>query len=153
MYVDGTNHPIGVDETAMVPRHSRREPPVAIPLDGLYLPETSHPAHILRDSFERQRAEVAAAAEAATYERPESVGELATIKGIFSTLREQLGPDLVDEIERLERAAHEAGGVPSLEHHGDNPAYKSLVEAYERASAGAESAAGGDERHLLDTTG
>lgn len=150
MYMDGTSHPIGVDDIATVSRLPRkeREPIVTLPLDGLYLPEMSHPVHILRDSFERQQAQ---AVEEPTYHAPEGSGGL--MAGVFNALRDQLGPDLIDAISELEQAAQAAGGVPPAEHHQDSPVYHAFIEAYEQARDTTGTTPTDGVHKLLDTTG
>jgi hypothetical protein len=151
MYVDGANHQPMVDEVQVSQRH-RDIKPAGVSTDtpkqdALYLPEMSHPAHILQDSFERMQE--AKAAEV-TYKPSDASAHVA---GVLDELRGSLGAGYHEEIARLESDI-ESKGLPLVaERYNDGVVYRSFMDAYDRVSVNHAGSADTGVHELLDTAG
>lgn len=153
MYVDGTSHQALVAEVNV--KSSHREPApggdfrLAGQRDGLYLPNTSHPAHILRDTFQRLQA---AAAENGGYTESDGAKERpAAIAEVFQALRTSLGEGYHAAISELE-SAYDADGVPAdVEPEANGAVYHAFLEAYDRVSVNHAEPGDPEQHDLLDT--
>ena len=153
MYVDGASHQALVADVNVKPAHREPAPASESPLlarrDGLYLPNTSHPAHILRDTFQRLQA---AAAEDGGYSKSDGAKERpAAIAVVFEELRTSLGEGYHAAISELE-SAYAAGGVPAgAEPEASGAVYHAFLEAYERVSVNHADPGYPEQHNLLDT--
>lgn len=151
MYVDGTTHLSAVDEVQAA-SHRHRDAKASgasgdvVRQDSLYLPEMSHPAHILQDSFERSQE--AKAAEA-TYRSTQIPTHVA---GVLDELRGTLGSGYHDEIARLESDI-QTKGLPLAESNHDTVVYQSFIKAYDRVSVNHGAGPDNGAHALLDTAG
>ncbi len=155
MYVDGANHRPLVEEVQVSQRY-RDAKAIVIPgyeskPDPLYLPEMSHPAHILQDSFERM--EEARAAKATYGENEEPVRHYEKVAGVLEELRGSLGEGYHDDIERL-ASDIETKGLPLIaERYDGGVVYRSFIEAYDRVSVNHAGGPVPETHDLLDTAG
>ena len=155
MYVDGANHRPLVEEVQVSLRHRDAKSIAgfsdAPKHDALYLPEMSHPAHILQDSFERMQA--AKAAEAAYGANEHAARSADRVAGVLDELRASLGAGFHEEIARLERDI-ETRGLPLIaERYNDGAVYHSFIEAYDRVSVNHAGIPDSGAHELLDTAG
>lgn len=146
MYVDGASHRPKVEEV-QVPHRPRD----AKSSNALYLPEMSHPAHILRDTFERIQA--ARAAEATYKDKEEPVRHYDHVASVIDELRGTLDEGYHDAIARLESDIENNGVPPISERHDDAVVYHSFIEAYDRVSVNHGVAPDTGAHELLDTAG
>ncbi len=145
MYVDGASHRPKVEEV-QVPQRPRD----AKSNDALYLPEMSHPAHILRDTFERIQA--ARAAEA-TYGDKDPIRHYDQVASVIDELRGSLDEGYHDAIARLESDIETNGVPPISDRHDDAAVYHAFIEAYDRVSVNHGVAPDAGTHELLDTAG
>lgn len=153
MYVDGTSHQAVVADVNVKPSHRESAPGgdfrLAGQRDGLYLPNTSHPAHILRDTF--QRLQAAAAEEGGYAESDGARARPAAIAVVFEELRTSLGEGFHAAISKLENA-YDTGQVPSgAEPDGNKAVYHAFVEAYDQVSLNHAEPSDPEQHDLLDT--
>jgi len=151
MYVDGASHRPKVEEVQLPHRLRDAKSGGAQNRDALYLPETSHPAHILRDTFERIQA--ARAAEATYRDKEELVRHYDHVASVLDELRGNLNEDYHDAIARLESDIETNSGPPVSERHDDAVVYRSFIEAYDRVSVNHGVAPNSGTHELLDTAG
>ena len=151
MYVDGASHRPQVEEV-QVPHRSRDAKSSGAPnRDALYLPETSHPAHILRDTFERIQA--ARAAEATYKDKEEPVRHYDQVASVIDELRGTLDQGYHEAITRLESDIESNGVPPISERHDDAAVYHAFIEAYDRVSVNHGVVPDSGAHELLDTAG
>lgn len=155
MYVDGANHRLLVEEV-QVSQRFRDAKPTVVPgheakPDPLYLPAMSHPAHILRDTFERIQA--ARAAEATYKDKEDPVRHYDHVASVIDELRGTLDKDYHDAIARLESDIETNGEPPISDRHDDVVVYRSFIDAYERGSVSHGVAPDSGVHDLLDTAG
>lgn len=151
MYVDGASHRPKVEEVQVPHRPRDATTSTAPNRDALYLPETSHPAHILRDTFERIQAK--RAVEATYRGKEELVRHYDHVASVLDELRGTLDEDYHDAITRLENDIEANNGPPISERHDDALVYRSFIEAYDRVSVNHGIAPDTGAHELLDTAG
>lgn len=156
MYVDGASHRPLVDELSTAQQRFRDAKGPVIPgeaaqTDPLYLPDMSHPAHILQDSFERMQE---ARAEKATYgESEEPVRHYERVAGVLEELRGTLGEGYHDAIDQL-ASDIESGTLPlHADRREGSVVYRSFIEAYDRVSVNHAGSPVTEVHDLLDTAG
>lgn len=151
MYVDGASHRPKVEEIQVQHRTRDAKSSGTPNRDALYLPETSHPAHILRDTFERIQA--ARAAEATYKDKEEPVRHYDHVASVIDELRGTLDQDYHDAIARLESDIETNDGPPISDRHDDVVVYHSFIEAYDRVSVNHAGVPDSGAHELLDTAG
>jgi len=153
MYVDGASHQALVAQNQAKPAHRESSPGgdfrLAGERNGLYLPNSSHPAHILRDTFQRLQE---AAAESGGYSEADGSKERpAAIAVVFQDLRESLGEGYHAAISKLE-SAYDTGDVPAgAEPDANGAVYHAFLEAYDRVSLNHAEPGNPEQHDLLDT--
>ncbi len=157
MYVDGANHRPLVDEVQVSQRY--RDSKVSVVAgdepkpDSLYLPEMSHPAHILQDSFERMQEARAARATYGETDEPVRHYEKLAVAGVLDELRGTLGEGYHDDIAQL-ASDIESKGLPLISDRYDGGVvYRSFIEAYDRVSVNHAGSPVPETHDLLDTAG
>lgn len=153
MYVDGANHQPLVDEISTTSRHPKAAANSSFGAghDALYLPDTSHPAHILRDTFERIQAAEASKTTYGPTDHPIRTPE--HVAGLFDQLRNSLDPGYHDELAQLQKDV-EQGGLPlNADRNDGGVVYRSFIEAYDKVSVNHGGVPDSTVHGLLDTAG
>ncbi len=155
MYVDGASHRPLVDEVQVSQRYRDAKVPV-VPgdepnTDPLYLPQMSHPAHILQDSFERMQE--ARAAKATYGENEEPVRHYEKLAGVLDELRGTLGEGYHDDIAQLASDIEKKGLPLIADRYDGGVVYRSFIEAYDRVSVNHAGSPLPETHDLLDTAG
>lgn len=146
MYVDGASHRPKVEDVQVPHR-----PPDAKSNGTLYLPEASHPAHILRDTFERIQA--ARAVEATYSDKEDLVRSYDNVASVIDELRGTLDQDYQDAIARFESEIETTGAPPNSDRSDDALVYRSFIEAYDSVSVNHAGVPDSGAHELLDTAG